>query len=414
MALGIAESYSIPVFHIKYIGIQKYPFILYTIKENPPKGINFNPKAIMKKVLEKYLYFLNSVTKFILLLGIYTEDIDFNCSWALIIGSIVEELIATNLIDESNPVTNDLLHDFRVLYPQPIKSEINIFKTILNQYKISKNPIQETKNRENKLKPTPNLQFEDSPNASTNIKIVHINGKKYIAKLFNLNPNFSMSENYVSYELMEEHPNIVKIVKDGDNWEIWKLAFQIISALYHLDRNGYCHCDIKPSNILIHMINGEYQYLIADLDSLENSNDLLIRMKGTFEYQPSNLNGKPYDLYSLGITILKIIIDASLQKDLQNEKKLSNTKLEFDQIYHEMMYQIKLESAQKKMLEFQQNFENYELNLVNIKKEIESIKQTLKDLEQKRVYEKINFDFKALHKIQAQLNKILNESFQKK
>eukprot|EP01132_Coremiostelium_polycephalum_P003723 gene3723-4637_t len=454
LTLGMIEFNLIKIYDYKYIGVDKYPYVFFTVAKD--KEEEFDPDSYSNHDIIKELEidFLNSVKNLNLL-----ENMDFNGFWKRFIPSIIDELVTEKIIDIKDPITKDLLDDFKVLYPKPRKFQFN-FSTVLNHYKQTKNSIQDglngvdqeiveygqqnymeinqlikisliimfcfdlkfqdlgtetfifklnpnyqltvdndpkyflvisfadifeyildndelisnghnlpyfitvliTKYRQiileddsileyfikepklQRLKPIPDPIFQDIPNDSK-FKSITINGEKHLAKIYKLCSDFDYQENFVIYELMEEHPNIVKIIstqildgyrytimkhyQDGDlhslienkrrrifqqdNCEIWKLAFQIISAINHIDDYYYFHSDIKPSNILVKVVNQENNYILADLESLQIK-DHPDAMKGTFEYQPPSLHGKPYDLYSLGITILKIIIDVNLQK----------------------------------------------------------------------------------------------------
>lgn len=49
--------------------------------------------------------------------------------------------------------------------------------------------------------------------------------------------------------------------------------YQLTDALEFLQQLGYCHCDIKPSNILINSLENPQIFKICDLDKLNRYQD---------------------------------------------------------------------------------------------------------------------------------------------
>eukprot|EP00834_Sanchytrium_tribonematis_P008158 NODE_879_length_3345_cov_0.345040.p2 type:complete len:319 gc:universal NODE_879_length_3345_cov_0.345040:2993-2037(-) len=109
---------------------------------------------------------------------------------------------------------------------------------------------------------------------------------------------------------------------------IEKLAIQILSALYYLNRNQYAHLDVKPDNIMIAAYSEEgipSEFILIDLEFITNSLREKQGYVGTLDYLPPemlikikrhqwnpNLNAFYYpalvDMYELGVTILEIVL----------------------------------------------------------------------------------------------------------
>jgi len=97
---------------------------------------------------------------------------------------------------------------------------------------------------------------------------------------------------------------------------------QMVDALDCLHSNGFAHRDIKPENITV---TEQGKVLLIDFGFLTHSGDAIIPGKGTALYQsPENMNKIPMtfddltasDIYSLGVTILFMILPYSADKNI--------------------------------------------------------------------------------------------------
>ena len=97
---------------------------------------------------------------------------------------------------------------------------------------------------------------------------------------------------------------------------------QMVDALDCLHSNGFAHRDIKPENITV---AEQGKVLLIDFGFLTHSGDAIIPGKGTALYQsPENMNKIPMtfddlmasDIYSLGVTILFMILPYSADKNI--------------------------------------------------------------------------------------------------
>ncbi len=95
-----------------------------------------------------------------------------------------------------------------------------------------------------------------------------------------------------------------------------------MGALDCLHSNGFAHRDIKPENITV---TEDGKILLIDFGFLTHSVDAIIPGKGTALYNsPENMNKEPMtfddlkasDIYSLGVTILFMILPQSNDTNL--------------------------------------------------------------------------------------------------
>ena len=108
---------------------------------------------------------------------------------------------------------------------------------------------------------------------------------------------------------------------------------QMVDALDCLHSNGFVHRDIKPENITV---TEQGKILLIDFGFLTHSGDAIIPGKGTALYQsPENINKIPMtfddltasDIYSLGVTILFMILPYSADKNILFNTINSRTKV---------------------------------------------------------------------------------------
>lgn len=119
---------------------------------------------------------------------------------------------------------------------------------------------------------------------------------------------------YIVMQLMEG--NFAELVRQGP-LPITRACKMLISVAFRLHRahlQGIVHCDLKPSNILIHQTGAVYPSDFsssADMTAVQPSFDLVI---GTLPYMaPEQLEGKMYacdcrtDLYALGVVAYELL-----------------------------------------------------------------------------------------------------------
>ena len=89
---------------------------------------------------------------------------------------------------------------------------------------------------------------------------------------------------------------------------LFYIIYQILVIFDAYHSNGYMHCDIKPSNIII---NSKFDITILDFQ-FANNNEINNRVCGTYLYMaPEVLKHELYtykcDIYSMGLIVYKLI-----------------------------------------------------------------------------------------------------------
>ncbi len=103
----------------------------------------------------------------------------------------------------------------------------------------------------------------------------------------------------------------------------WDIVFQMIFSVSFLHKLGYVHFDIKPSNFLIKE-NG--QLLLSDFCLTIKEKDIINYSSEDFEgdsmfispelfYKDRDIINKKTDIFSLGLSILQILINVDLPKN---------------------------------------------------------------------------------------------------
>ena len=142
-------------------------------------------------------------------------------------------------------------------------------------------------------------------------------------KMYKMNNRdmYIVTEYYPKGNLKENLTNFKKLYKNKMSYDFfWDVIFQMIVPINFLHKLGYIHSDIKPSNYLI-MDNN--QLLLNDFclsikerelktnelegDSIYISPELFYKNIGTISHKT--------DIYSLGLSILELLIDDELPKN---------------------------------------------------------------------------------------------------
>jgi serine/threonine protein kinase len=103
----------------------------------------------------------------------------------------------------------------------------------------------------------------------------------------------------------------------------WDIIFQMIYSVAFLHKLGYVHFDIKPSNFLI---KDEGQLLLSDFCLTIKEKDIINYSSEDFEgdsmfispelfYKDRDIINKKTDIFSLGLSILQILINVDLPKN---------------------------------------------------------------------------------------------------
>ena len=145
--------------------------------------------------------------------------------------------------------------------------------------------------------------------------------------------------------------------KDNDNYysdkEILKFFRDIISALYYLHSNGIIHHDIKPNNILLDK-NNNCKITDFNISSILNNKDddnIGKKVRSTDHFRPpeacklnekdveekediKDLQGKPIDIWALGITLYilaykKFPFESENNNIFELYEKINKSKIEF-------------------------------------------------------------------------------------
>ncbi|MCC7005452.1 MAG: protein kinase [Ottowia sp.] len=105
------------------------------------------------------------------------------------------------------------------------------------------------------------------------------------------------------------------------------LAQQLVDALHHIEKQGMCHADLKPENI---MLSDDGKLKIIDLGLAVPRTSLISNMKGTHHYMApeiilANNDFAKVDSYAMGNILLELLTGFRLKQNfsqfsLHNEK----------------------------------------------------------------------------------------------
>ncbi len=231
---------------------------------------------------------------------------------------------------------SDLLNYFSGwLKPDKITADVMIYLNLNIRIDRCKSMWENIFNKEsnkesNKNRITKNIDFVLSNH--NNISFHSTNGEFLVCKKAG-EKNFSNLKEIIFYTNLN-HPNIVKIckVENADFYmkyynniipnevNIKKLLYQILLALDYIHSKGILHSDIKPGNIL----TDEYDnYYLIDF-GISDFYSFAPRMRKyicTIGYAVENLpinNNLNVDIFSLGITVIKLITGHPTYKDSED------------------------------------------------------------------------------------------------
>ena len=141
--------------------------------------------------------------------------------------------------------------------------------------------------------------------------------------------------------LKEYLTNLKKLYKNKITYSFfWDIIFQMIVPINFLHKLGYIHFDIKPANYLImdnnQLLLNDFSLSIKERelktnelegDSIYISPELFYKNVGTISHKS--------DIYSLGLSILELLIDEDLPKNGQVWQEMRNREIQstfFDKI----------------------------------------------------------------------------------
>lgn len=116
------------------------------------------------------------------------------------------------------------------------------------------------------------------------------------------------------------------------NTNIKSIMIQLVNAIEYLHKNNVIHCDLKPDNIMLKYLNGNYILKLTDfgIASIDGISNLDYRYYGSCLYSApelDNSNFKPStstDIYSLGIILYEML--NHFTTDMEKNKKIVELK----------------------------------------------------------------------------------------
>ena len=113
--------------------------------------------------------------------------------------------------------------------------------------------------------------------------------------------------------------------------KILKIIFEVVN---HIQNEGFCHLDLKPSNIFINLLNGMWDgktLKLADFGLCRKSSNLDGRMGTPAFGSPEQFEGNPHrksDNYALGKMAILILLPWNIGWNLMTQPLTTD---EFDQ-----------------------------------------------------------------------------------
>lgn len=130
-----------------------------------------------------------------------------------------------------------------------------------------------------------------------------------IVKVF----DFGLTSDSIPFFTMEFVPGVeIRRFFSGYTPQLVGVLIELLSALDAIHREGFVHCDIKPSNILVYEKDGTPQVKLLDLGFVERMSLVPKEGKGTLGYiapevfKGVDIDGRT-DLYSLGLVFYETL-----------------------------------------------------------------------------------------------------------
>jgi len=167
--------------------------------------------------------------------------------------------------------------------------------------------------------------------------------EKFFLERKNCKKNYGMKEMYIVTDyckngnLKDFLTNLRKNYKNEITYDFyWDIIFQMIVPINYLHKIGYIHSDIKPTNYLI---NDNNQLLLNDFCLSIKEREFKNELEGDSIYispelfykNTGNISHKT-DIYSLGLSILEILIDEDLPKNGPVWQEMRNREIPNDLI----------------------------------------------------------------------------------
>lgn len=145
--------------------------------------------------------------------------------------------------------------------------------------------------------------FSDSYGSDSSYYVDNSSESEIIKKRYAVMPNFGMSLNQY-WELYKHNLNI---------FDVLSIMLQVCRQVLFMHEKGYVHCDIKPQNILVKIINGQIVVQVIDFGGVyKKSIESKQRYVSTIRYVPperflgANI-ASAFDVFALGVVFTDLL-----------------------------------------------------------------------------------------------------------